>query len=67
MSPEFGISIIPGLMVYGTAKEESIRSLEILAMEGMVKRLERGVTSGRFTARFIPYESMPGKWAPLHS
>jgi predicted RNase H-like HicB family nuclease len=36
------IPIIPGVMAYGTTKEEAIRSVEILALKVLAERLERG-------------------------
>ena len=36
------IPVIPGVMAYGTTKEEAIRRVEILALKVLAERLEHG-------------------------
>lgn len=36
------IPVIPGVMAYGSRKEEAIRSVEVLALKVLAERLEHG-------------------------
>ncbi len=36
------IPVIPGVLSYGTTKEEAVRSVEILSLKVLADRLERG-------------------------
>jgi predicted RNase H-like HicB family nuclease len=36
------IPLIPGVMAYGSTKEEALRKVEILALKVLAERLERG-------------------------